>query len=257
MSTRFLAFASALLLSSASLASAQQGYEFEVYGANIGNRGSSELELHTNFVPDGLTSSEEGVIPTHRAVRSSLEFGHTINEWLRGSVYLTSFAGQGRELTYVGNRARLTAVAPKRWALPFDLALANEISYARPGFSENRWAYELTPIIAKQIGAVSLTLNPALERGIGNQSEHEIELEPRGQLAYSFGDEGSFALEYYAGLGGIGESKPMKDQRHQLFARMSAEVAPRLELSLGAGRGLTRTSDRWVIATVIEYELKR
>ena len=37
----------------ATSAQAQQGYEFEVYGTGISPRGSSELELHTNFVPSG------------------------------------------------------------------------------------------------------------------------------------------------------------------------------------------------------------
>jgi len=45
------------------------------------------------------------------------------------------------------------------------LGLANEISYARAGFSENLWTYELTPIFSKSFGALSFVLNPAFERG--------------------------------------------------------------------------------------------
>lgn len=240
----------------ASRASAQQGYEFEVYDTQIGNLGASELELHTNYVADGVKQGEEGLLPTHRAVRSSLEVSRTLSSWLRGSLYLTTSAGRNRDFAYVGNRARVTAVAPRSWTLPFDLGVATEVSYARPTFSENRWALEITPVLAKSFGALSFTLNPAFERGLDKRSEREIEFEPRAKAAYAFGDEAAFSLEYYAGLGAIGENHPVREQRHQIFARLLGEIAPRLELGVGVGRGLTPASDRWVVATVIEYELR-
>jgi hypothetical protein len=235
---------------------AQQGYEFEVYGADIGPIGSTELELNTNFVADGVRNTEVGHVSSRRAVRSSLELSRTLNTWLRGSVYLTTFSGDGRPLSYVGNRAKITVAAPMSWGLPFDFAVANEVTYARPRFSENEWSYELTPIVEKNFGSLSLTFNPAIERGLGNNSEREIEIEPRGKIAYAFGDEAKVALEYYAGLGAINEKYPVREQRHQIFARILGEVAPKVDLGLGVGRGLTPASDRWVIAAVLEYEFR-
>ena len=235
-------------------AGAQQGYEFEVYGAETGRVGPSELELQVNYVPDGIRIGDGESLPGHRSFRSSIEYTHNLRTWLAGSAYVTAFAGQGRDLSYVGNRFRLTAIAPEKWSLPFALGVANEVIYARAPYSENRWAYELTPIIAKDFGSFSVRLNPAFERGIGANSESEIEFEPRGQVAYRLGDEAKFALEYYAGLGGISEGYPLREQRHQLFGRVTGEIGRGLELGFGAGRGLTAASDRWVIATSIEYE---
>ncbi|MEO7368867.1 MAG: hypothetical protein ABIZ36_12985, partial [Gemmatimonadaceae bacterium] len=157
---------------------------------------------------------------------------------------------------YVGNRAKLTAVAPSRWRLPLDIALANEVSYARPGFAEYRWAYELTPIVAKSLGPVTVVLNPAFERGLGGSGEHYIEVEPRGKVAFGFGDDASVAMEYYAGLGGIGENYSLAEQRHQVFARFQTEINKHFEFGMGLGRGLTRSSDRWVLVTTVEYKRK-
>ena len=246
-----------LLLSLARVASAQPGYEFEVYGTGIGPKGSSEMELNINFVPDGRREAEGGLLPSHRSLRSSLELAHTLNSWLQATVYATGFSGPDRGFSYVGNRLRVTAVAPAKWGFPLDLGIANEVTYARAGFSENRWAYELTPIIGKAFGPVSLTFNPAIERGLGKNSEHVIDLEPGGRVAYQFGDEASVSMEYFAGLGGIGEIHAVRDQRHQLFGRIKGEIAPRLEMGLAAGRGFTPSSDRWVIATVFEYGLRK
>lgn len=236
-------------------ADAQQGYEFEVYGSQTGRVGPSELELQVNYVPDGIRTSEEETLPSHRSYRTSVEYTHNLRSWLKGSAYVTAFAGQGRSLSYVGNRFRLTAIAPEKWSLPFAFGVANEIIYARAPYSENRWAYELTPIIAKEFGPLSVRLNPAFERCIGAKSESEIEFEPRGQVAYGIGDEAKIALEYYAGLGGIDEGYPLREQRHQLFGRATGEVANGLEIGFGVGRGLTKASDRWVIVTSLEYEL--
>lgn len=248
------AFIALFCLMSSSVASAQQGYEFEVYDTDIGRKGSSELELHTNYVADGLKSSEDGLIPTHRAIRSSFEASRTLANWLRASFYVTASAGKNRDFAYVGNRARITTIAPQKWQLPVALGVATEFGYSRPGYSENRWALEITPIISKSFGSATLTLNPAFERGLDRQSEREIEFEPRARMAYAFGDEATLSIEYYGGLGAIDEKYPLREQRHQVFARILGEVAPRLEIGAGIGRGLTPSSDRWVLATVIEYE---
>ncbi len=248
--------ATALFVATSHVAAAQQGYEFEVYDAEIGPKGSTEIELTSNYVANGLKASDEGLYATHHALRSSIEFSQTLSGWLQGSVYLTTNSTPGNGFAYVGNRGKLTAVAPSQWHLPLDLALANEVSYARPGFAEYRWAYELTPILAKSLGPVTLVLNPAFERGLSGSEEHHIEVEPRGKVAFGFGDDASVAMEYYGGLGGIGEHYSLAEQRHQVFARFQTEINRHFEAGLGLGRGLTRSSDRWVLVTTVEYKPK-
>jgi len=242
-----------LLVSTAASAHAQQGYEFEIYRPELGATGSTEIELSSNYVADGLPDSDEGLYATHHALRSSFEVNRTLSSWLQVSAYLTASKRPGHGLAYVGNRLKVTTVAPSTWNLPMELGLANEISYARAGFSENRWTYELTPIFSKSFGALSLVFNPAFERGLSGSGEHHIDMEPRGGIAYGFGDDASIGLEYYAGLGGIGENYSIREQRHQVFAKLETEVSRRFEFNVGVGRGLTRSSDRWVITSAVEY----
>lgn len=245
----------ALLLAISTSASAQQGYEFEVYDSHIGRTGSTELELSSNYVASGLTEFDEGLYPTHHASRSSLEISRTLSSWLQGTAYITANALPSHSLSYVGNRLKLTAVAPSSWHLPVDVGLANELVYTRPGFAEYQWAYELSPILARTFGALTVAFNPAFERGLSGSGEHHIEMEPRGKIGFGFGDDASVALEYYAGLGGIGEGYTLAQQRHQLFGRIGGEVSPRMEAAFGVGRGLTRSSDKWVITAALEYKL--
>ena len=238
----------------AASARAQQGYEFEVYGTSIAQPGEGELELHTNFVPTGSQRFDdvEGRA-THRAFRSALEVSVGLSSWLEGSLYAVTYARNGAGMQFVGNRARVTAVVPQSWKLPFEAGLAQEVGYARPGFAEHRWAYEITPILGKRVGAVSLVMNPALERGLDG-AEREWEFEPRAQLEYAVGDEGALGLEYYSVLGALDGFDTRSHQRHQLFATGKSELPGGLEAGIGLGRGLTKNSDRWVITTRLEFE---
>lgn len=241
----------------AHVAEAQEGYEFEVYSTHISAPGATTLELHTNFVQSGRRDVDEGVLPSHRALRSSFEISHGLTRWLEGSVYFIGAVQKGDGPAYVGNRMRLTAVAPASWNLPIDLGVSQELGYARAGFAEDRWRYELSPIIGKSFGAVALVLNPSLERGVGHNGEHEFELEPRGRLSYQFGDDAALSLEYYASLGPASSIEPRHEQRHQLFATVQTELSKRWEIGFGAGHGLTRESDRTVFSTKLEYHLGR
>ena len=196
----------------------------------------------------------DGLYPTHHAWRSSLEVSRSLNDGLQGTAYITSNRRPGRGVTYVGNRLKLTAVAPASWTLPVDVGIANELIYSRAGFGEYAWAYEITPILAKTFGTFAIVFNPAFERGLSGSGEHHVEMEPRGKIGYGFGDDASVALEYYAGLGGIGEGYTLAEQRHQLFAKVEGEMSRRMEASLGVGKGLTRSSDKWVITASLEFK---
>jgi hypothetical protein len=251
MLTRSTFVISALLVL-ASSAHAQQGYEFEVYDTRLPTPGSGELELHTNFVPSGsqLLDDAEGH-STHRAFRSTLEISTALATWLEGSLYTVGYARSGAGVQYVGNRARLTAVAPSAWNLPFDAGLSQEIGYSRPGFAENRWGYEIAPIFGKSVGNVSLLLNPAFEHGL-DKGSHEWEFEPRARMGYEIGKENEVGLEYYSVFGPVTAFDERSHQLHHLFVTGETELRGGIEGSLGVGRGLTRNSDRWVVTTRLE-----
>ena len=243
-----------LLGATAIPAFAQEGYEYEVYSTDITHARATTLELHTSFVQSGRREMDEGILPSDRALRSSLEISHGLASWLEGSVYFVGAVPRTGGAKYVGNRIRLTAVAPARWKLPLDLGLSQEVGYARAGFAEDRWGYELSPIIGKSFGAVSLVANPSLERGFGQGNEHELELEPKARASYDFGEERVVSLEYYGAVGPATSFEPAYEQHHQIFGTFQWEIGRNWEIGFGAGRGLTRETDRTVFTTKLEYQ---
>jgi hypothetical protein len=234
---------------------AQEGFEYEVYSTEITPPRTIGFELHTNFLQSEAEDADTENLSAHKgAVRSSFEITRALNPWLDASFYVVAGAFPGRGAEYVGNRLRLTAVAPKGWRLPFDFGISNEVGYARAPFSEHRWMYEFTPILGKAFGAWRITANPALETGFGGVEETEVELEPRARLAYEFGEEASLGLEYYGSLGPVFEREPGYEKHHQLFATVETEVADKWEFGVGLGRGLNHASERTTLNVKIEYQ---
>jgi hypothetical protein len=235
----------------------QQGYEFEVYDTHLTKPGTTEFELNTNYVASGRKEIYEGLFPTHHMLRSSFEIGTGITNWLEASIYVLAVRRPGAGTSYVGNRVRATASAPVDWNLPFEFGVTQEIGYARPGFAENRWAYEVSPMIGKRWHSVAFVANPAFERSLGAAAAHPVEFEPRGRITYGFGDEGSLSLEYFTSLGPTSRFDQLSAQKHQIFLAVEKDFWTRWELAASVGRGLTTSSDRSVIATRIEYRLGR
>jgi hypothetical protein len=238
-------------------AMAQQGYEFEVYDTHLTKPGTTEFELNTNYVASGRKVVDDGVFPTHHMLRSSLEIGTGLTNWLEASVYVLAAHRPNAGASYVGNRIRATASAPAEWKLPVEFGLTQEIGYGRPGFAENRWTYELSPMIGKTWGSLAFVLNPAFERSLGERASNPVEFEPRGKIGYAIGDEGSVSLEYYTVLGPTSGLDPRSEQKHQLFVAVEKELSKRWEFAISFGRGLTASSDRSVFATRLEYLVSR
>ncbi len=236
-----------------SIALAQRGYEFEVYDTQLTKPGTTEFELNTNFVASGPKEPDTGLLPTHHMLRSSFEIGRGLTNWLEGSIYFLAGHRPNAGASYVGNRLRLTAAAPVDWNLPVEFGLTQEVGYARPGYAENRWTYELAPMIGKTWGSVALVANPAFERSLSGAAAHPVEFEPRGRISYGFGQEALLSLEYYSSLGPTSGFDTRSEQKHQIFVAIEKALSARWGMAASFGRGLTVTSDRAVVATRVEY----
>lgn len=241
-----------LCITGAREAAAQKGYEFEVYETKIAPRQGGDIELHTNFVALSAANSDASAAPLERAFRSAIEMSTGLTPWLEGSLYAVGYARSGRGIQYVGNRARLNAVIPQSLSWPVKFGVSQEIGYARSGYAEDRWAYELSPIVQFDAAGLTFIANPAFERSLDGGA-HRVEFEPRAKVERGIFGDAHVALEYYGGIGPVLRAEPVSEQHHQLFATFETDIGNRIEASFSAGRGFTRTSDRGVIATKLEY----
>ena len=148
------------------LATAQDNYEIQVYGADTVEPGSTMLEFHTNFTAQGSTAVVNGVAPTNHAVHETIEITQGVNDWFETGFYIFTSARAGDGWDWVGDHIRPRFRIPEKWHWPVGVSLSNEVGYQRPKFSEDTWTWEMRPIVDKKIGPWYLSFNPTIEKAL-------------------------------------------------------------------------------------------
>ena len=238
-------------------ARAQDNYEIQVYGASLVDAGHTMVELHSNFTVDGRSAEVDGLLPTLHAFHETVEITHGFSPWLEVGFYVFTSARDGNGWNWVGDHIRPRVAVPESWHWPVGVSLSQEIGYQRRIFSTDTWTWEIRPIIDKQVGRWYWALNPALEKSItGENAGRGWEFSPNAAVSYDFTREVTGALEYYASFGPVTGFDPGPEQQHQLFAALDLNVSPKWEINLGLGRGMTASTDRWLVKTIFGYRLE-
>jgi hypothetical protein len=63
-------------------------------------------------------------------------------------------------------------------------------------------------------------------------------------------------VEYYAETGPVTHFSSLHDQHHLIFPTVDVIAGPDWELNFAVGRGLTGTSERWVVKWIVGYRFK-
>jgi hypothetical protein len=238
-------------------ARAQDNYEIQVYGASLVDAGHTMVELHSNFTVDGRAEEVDGLLPTLHAFHETLEITHGFSPWLEVGFYVFTSARNGNGWNWVGDHIRPRVAVPESWHWPVGMSLSTEIGYQRRIFSTDTWTWEIRPIIDKQMGRWYWALNPALEKSLtGESAGRGWEFSPNVAVSYDFTRQVTGALEYYGALGPVTGFDPGPEQQHQLFAAADLNLSPKWEINLGVGRGMTASTDRWIVKTIFGYRLE-
>ena len=66
----------------------------------------------------------------------------------------------------------------------------------------------------------------------------------------------SAGVEYYAETGPVKHFDPLSQQHHILLPVLDLNVSPDWELNFGIGKGLTSTSEHWIVKSIVGYRFK-
>jgi hypothetical protein len=235
---------------------AQDNYEIQVYGSSLVPPGRTMVELHSNFTADGRAAVVDGLLPTEHAFHETLEVTHGFAPWLEVGFYVFTSVRNGQGWNWVGDHIRPRLAIPESWHWPVGASLSTEFGYQRRPFSTDTWTWEIRPIVDKQIGRWYWALNPALERSVrGANAGRGWEFSPNATVSYDLSSRVTAALEYYGALGPVSGFDPAPLQQHQLFGAVDLNLSPKWEINLGVGRGLTSSTDRLLVKTILGYRL--
>ena len=248
----------ALVVAHARPAGAQDLFEIQVYPYDTVEPGRTMLELHTNFTPSGTRTSEPGVFPNNRQFHLTLEVTHGWTKHFETGFYLETapyVPNEGAKFT--GWHVRPRFRFPEFGGFPFRVSLSLEYAFNQPGFDPNRQTLEIRPIFERQDGRLYLSVNPDLSLALkGPDAGSAPAFEPNAKVGWDVTNTISAGIEYYAETGPVKHFDPLSEQHHVLFPAIDLNVSPDWELNFGVGKGLTSTSEHWIVKSIVGYRFK-
>jgi hypothetical protein len=244
------------LLLAAGPASALNFFELEVYPATTEGKGLHEVESHTNYVPDGRTPTDEELsgeeFRRQGLFRQSIEYNYGLTDKIDAAAYLDLAWPSGEAPQYAGNRFRLRGALFDKGRYPLDLGWYFEVEL--PQKDAAQMELEFRPILSRDIGRLSIDLNPSFELPTVTSESRTLEFNYGARLLYRFSPRFQPAVEFFGDIGEIRAPDPAQEQEHYVSPMLYARIAPGLYASGGLMFGLTPASDPVILRFAIEYE---
>ncbi len=255
---RFLLPATILLGCFASISAlAQDNYEIQVYGSETIEPGRTMIELHSNFIFQGNKSKVGQMFPTNHALHETLEVTHGFNSWFETGFYLFTSARSGNGLDFVGSHIRPRVRAPESWKLPVGLSLSAEIGYQSRHYSADSWSLELRPIVDKEYKKWYFSFNPTMEKSFKGENEKMgWAFSPNVKVSRELNSKVALGIEYYGGLGPVGNIDPLHEQEHQFIPAIDLNLSPDWEFNFGVGVGVTHNTEHLLVKAIVGRHFK-
>jgi len=238
-------------------AGAQDLFEIQVYPYETVEPHSTMVEFHTNFIPSGTHDTADGLYPNDHQFHETIEITHGWTARLETGFYIETAYVPGVGAKFTGWHIRPRFTLPQSPGFPFKVSLSLEYAFNQPGFDPNRQTLEIRPIFEREQGRLYLSINPDLSLATkGPDAGSAPGFEPQVKAGWQFTPRISGGLEYYSETGTVKHFEPLSEQHHILFPAVDLNLGPQWEFNAGVGRGLTGTSEHWVLKMIVGRRLR-
>ena len=240
-------------------AAAQDLFEIQVYPYETVDPHRTMAEVHMNFFPSGTKDAAPGEFPMNQQMHLTLEVTHGFAKYFECAGYLVTAAYvPNHGARFAGARLRPRFRLPEFKSFPFKVSLSFEYAFNRPGFDPNSQTLEIRPIFEREQGRLYLSINPDLGLAVkGPDAGAAPAFEPNFKVGWDFTHVVQAGIEYYAETGSVRHFDPWSDEHHIIFGAADLNVSPVWELNFGLGRGITGTSEQWIVKAIVGYRFKR
>jgi hypothetical protein len=239
-------------------ASAQDLFEIQVYPYDTVEPGRTILEFHTNFIPSGTKLREGRVLPNDQQFHLTMELTHGFSKRFEIGFYLESapyVPDAGAK--FVGWHVRPRFSLPEYQSFPFKMSFSFEYAFNQPEFEPNAQTLEIRPIFERERGRLYLSINPSLSVAVkGPDAGSPPGFGPSGKIGWDWSKKVAAGIEYYSETGTVRRIEPLSDQQHIIFGAADLNLSPDWEVNFGLGRGLTGTSEHWVVKSILGYRFR-
>jgi hypothetical protein len=256
-SIRLLPGALLIWLAVPAAAAAQDLFEIQVYPYETVKPGETMFEFHTNFIPSGTADTGEGLFANNHQFHETMEITHGWTDMFETGFYIETAHVPGVGEKFTGWHIRPRFRLPESKTFPFRVSVSLEYAFNQPGFDPNSQTLEIRPIFDRQDGRLYLSINPDMSLATkGPDAGSAPGFEPQVKVGWDFTPQINAGLEYYSETGTVKHFDPLSDQHHILVPSIDLNVSPDWELNFGVGRGLTGTSEHWVVKGIVGRRFK-
>lgn len=252
-----LAFASAAAVSAAAPpARATDPFEIQIYDGTANAPLQPGLELHLNYVANGLREQTGPTLAPHHQMHMTLEPSLGLTAWWELGVYVQSAVVPGGGLEYAGAKFRSKFVTPPNWHPHLRLGANVELAVLPERYDGDRFSAELRPIVAWENDAWLFAVNANVSAPLGGDGFAKGPAwEPGAMAIAKLGDLVGVGVEYYSGLGPFSSGfSPLGQQEHYIYEVANLLAVDGLELNVGVGEGLTAGSNKVVGKLIVGWE---
>jgi hypothetical protein len=219
-------------------------FEIKVHDELIAAYQHSAYEVETNlFQAPSSQNLKTNVFQTR------LEYGYGITEKseVGANIYLSNYNG----VSYVnGGKLSHMYIPTHDEESLWHYGIKNEINYIKDVGGTETTYYELTPILALQLKDWRLTINPSVDITLNKNSSATFS--PSAKIAYSITHATDIGMKYYADNLPNKSLYNLTQQPHTAYLVIDTKYKA-TELNAGVGKGVTATSDNWVIKPIASF----
>jgi hypothetical protein len=253
---RFLC--AALFVCAAMPANAQDLFEIQVYPYDTVEPGKTMFEFHTNFIPSGTRDSADAQYANHHQFHETLEITHGWTKRFETGFYFETAHVPGVGEKFTGFHIRPRFNLPESDRVPFHFSLSLEYAWNQPGFDPNAQTLEIRPIFEREQGRLYFAFNPSMSLAVkGPDAGSAPGFEPSVKTGWDFTKKVQAGVEYYTETGTVRHFDPFGDEHHIVFGVADLNVSPDWEINFGVGRGITDTSEHWIVKSIVGYRFKK
>ena len=221
--------------------------DMKILSDEISALGEVGLELQTNIAMPSINGDKQGQGNVFKGI---LEPAYGIAENREVSLQLPVEQVDG---TWYGTgfNTEFQYVAPHDEAEGFYWGGRAEINYVAPAGLQESWQSELRAVLGYRANGWHLILNPSFTVPCTG-ADQQITFEPSAKVVHQIDMQTEIGLEYFVETGSIAHFLPYQ-QQYQLPLFVLDKKLRNAEINIGAGKGLTNSTDRWVFKTIVSF----
>ena len=241
------------ILTDARPARAIDFYEIQIYPVETAPVGHLQLELHSNTVSTATGAAARTALNPYQ-IHETLEATYGVLKYVEIGQYLCTAKLNDGKYEYAGARTKVHFWVPMSEGWPIRIGGNIELDYMRRAAEENPLALEMRPIVEGTFGKWTLMGNFAFSKPFSGPGTHRgVQFSPSGQIYYDLSKWITPAIEYYGDLGAVRAIPGVQGEQHFVVPTIDLHLADQLELNLGVGIGVTRSSNGAFFKSIVGW----